>query len=293
MKISINKIRPNPYQERKTFEDIVSLSDQMKKNGFWGSLLAREKGSNYEIAFGERRIQAARKAGIKEVEIEVRDMDDKEMMVLTTVENTYRMDVPPLERAEHVEKVQKATGWTERELGKNLWLDQATINRYLALMRAHQDVKKLVAEDKIGWTAAVEAEEAGGPELVRTVIREKLTKDEVRDIKKAIEFAPDRKRELVRGEVYPIDLERERLKHDRKSSPNDKAHEIIKAIDLCTMRVEYLSEIFHKLSPIYRKMAVTALRDHDHAWSELKRKGSFLDPIELEGNKKVETAKLK
>ncbi len=262
MKIAVSNLRPNPFQERKDFaEGTGTLEMSMKRHGFLGSLVARKKGNTWELAFGERRLMAAKKVGIKEIEIDVQDLDDEKMMVLTTIENVQRNDVSPLDRAEHLDMIQKKTGWSENSIAKNIGIDQATVSRLFELMRAHKDTKNLVREGKIGWTTAVEAELAGGSDLVKTVIREKLTKEDIREIKEAIDFAPEMKADLISRNVQPHELVRLRLERSKETS-EEKAKEIEQAIRHCAQKLEYLNSIFHKLPKIYQSSIKASLEEH-------------------------------
>lgn len=273
MKIQIGKIKPNPFQERKTFEGTGTLEVSIKKYGFWGSLVARKKGDNYEIAFGERRLVAAKKAGVKEIDLEVQELTDEQMMVLTTVENVQREEVLPLERAEHIALIQKKMGWTIPNIGINLGMPIETIKDYLDLVKVSSPTKKLISSGKIGWSSALKAERAGGHQLVQTAIAEKLTQDDIADIKKAIDYAPERKKELITREIHPVELETERLKHS-KDSPDDKARDIIQALHHCVQKVEYLISIFPRLSKFNQAQVVRALKFHNNAW------GGFLTKSE-------------
>jgi len=275
MKIPISKIKANPFQERKTFEIAGSLDLSIKKYGFWGSLIARKKGDNYEIAFGERRLLAAKKAGVQEIDLQIQELTDEQMMVLTTVENVQREEVLPLERAEHIAMIQKKMGWTVKMIGINLGIAVETIKDYLDLVKVSSPTKKLITEGKIGWSSAMKAEKAGGQELVKTAIEENLTQDDIADIKKAIEVAPERKKELITRQIHPIELETERIKRS-KDSPDDKAEEIIRAIDLCSSKVRYLQTIFHRLSEVNQRRALMSLKIHNKVFAELHKKGEML-----------------
>lgn len=275
MKIPINKVKPNPFQERKTIDGLGKFRESMEKYGFWGSVIGRKVGDTYQIAFGERRLRAAKLAGIKEIDIEVRELNDREMKKLTTVENTMRDEVYPEERAEHIARLQKDYDLTTRDLAEELFIPETTIREYLEYARARVDTKKLVSSGKIGWTKAIAAEKVGGIELVKTVIAEKLTDTDIADIKKAIDVAPERKKELITRQMHPIELETERIKKS-KDSPDEKAEEIIRAIDMCCSKVRYLQTIFHRLSSINQERALLSLKIHNKVFAELHKKGEML-----------------
>ena len=105
--LPISEIRPNKGQPRKNFNqsELEELTDSIKQNGILQPLLVRRKGAYYEIVAGERRFQAAKAAGLTEVPVVVRDIDDADVFKLALIENLQRSDLNPIEEARGYKKL--------------------------------------------------------------------------------------------------------------------------------------------------------------------------------------------
>ena len=90
--ISTSDLKPNPYQPRRTFDEkkLRVLADSIREQGVLQPLLVRRSRGGFELVAGERRLRAARLAGLKEVPVEVRDLSDEQVMLLGAVENLQR-----------------------------------------------------------------------------------------------------------------------------------------------------------------------------------------------------------
>jgi ParB family chromosome partitioning protein len=99
--ISLSKIQPNPYQPRKDFDGdenkIEELAESLKSAGLLQPIMVRPHNRNYQIAMGERRLRAAKKAGLKEIPAIVRKMDDKSLRLYSIIENVHRLGLRPQE----------------------------------------------------------------------------------------------------------------------------------------------------------------------------------------------------
>ena len=117
--LEISKIKPNPDQPRKNFdEDALSeLSDSIAKNGVLQPILVRKKGNKYEIVAGERRYQAAKMAGVKEVPVVIKDVADEDVFKLALIENLQRSDLDPIEEARGFRQLLDEQNLTQEQLG--------------------------------------------------------------------------------------------------------------------------------------------------------------------------------
>ena len=99
--LSISEIVRNPNQPRKTFDEdkLAELADSIRQNGVLQPILVRRKGQKYEIVAGERRYQASKLAGLKEIPAVVREIDDDKVFQLALIENLQRSDLSPIEEA--------------------------------------------------------------------------------------------------------------------------------------------------------------------------------------------------
>ena len=99
--IDINKIEPNKEQPRKSFNEdsLIELSESIKQHGIVQPLVVTKKDDYFEIIAGERRWRAAKKAGLKEVPVVVKDYSPQEIMEIALIENIQREDLNPVEEA--------------------------------------------------------------------------------------------------------------------------------------------------------------------------------------------------
>ena len=118
LEIDIEKIDPNPYQPRQEFgeKELEDLARSMKAHGFYGHLVARQRGKRYQLAYGERRLRAAKKAGLKKVPVVVKELSDGQMLELSITENIQRQDLKPMEEAAGYALLRDEFGYSIREI---------------------------------------------------------------------------------------------------------------------------------------------------------------------------------
>lgn len=179
--LPLSEITPNKGQPRKSFDEdeLAELADSIKQNGILQPLLVRRKGDTYEIVAGERRYQAARIAGLKEVPVVIRDVSDDEIFKLALIENLQRSDLSPLEEASGYRQLIKEKGLTQDELAKILSRSRSTITNTLRLLDLPEEVQQLVEEGRLtaGHARAILAvpSEEGRIALARKVVDERLS----------------------------------------------------------------------------------------------------------------------
>ena len=120
--VAIEKIKPNPFQPRKHFpqEALEELADSIKEQGVLQPVLLRPKDTGYELIAGERRLRAARMAGLKTLTAVVRPCSDTEALELTIVENLQREDLNPLEEAGAYQKLSREFSFTQEQIAKRV-----------------------------------------------------------------------------------------------------------------------------------------------------------------------------
>lgn len=152
--ISIEALRPNPYQPRKTFspESLEELKKSIIENGILQPIIIRKsliKG--YEIVAGERRYRAAREAGLKTVPAVVRDFDDKQMMELALLENLQRENLSPIEEAEAYSVIMDKLGYTQEEIADKMGKSRSHVANHLRLLTLPEQLQQLVSSDKVSY----------------------------------------------------------------------------------------------------------------------------------------------
>lgn len=179
--LPIASIVTNPDQPRKSFDEtqLSELSDSIKQNGVLQPILVRKKGNMFEIVAGERRYQASKLAGLKEIPAIVRDIDDAEVFQLALIENLQRSDLTPIEEARGYRQLLDTKGLTQEGLAKILSKSRSAIANTLRLMDLPQEVQDMMEEGQItaGHARAILAvpTEEGRIKLAQKVVAENLT----------------------------------------------------------------------------------------------------------------------
>ena len=200
--ISINEIRPNPYQPRKLFDEeaLKDLSASIKEKGVFTPILVRKSLKGYELIAGERRLKASKMAGLKEIPAMVVDFDDANMMEVSLLENVQRENLTPIEEAEAYDNIIKRLNYTQDELSKKVGKSRAYITNSLRILKLPTRVRTYVNDGKLslGHAKALLAfeDEDKINEVADRVIKEDLT---VRDVEKLAKDKPTvkKKKEVV------------------------------------------------------------------------------------------------
>lgn len=179
--LPLSDIRPNKGQPRKNFDEeaMAELTDSIKQHGVLQPILVRKKGTKYEIVAGERRYQAAKRAGFDEIPVVIRDISDDDVFKLALIENLQRADLDPIEEAQGFRTLIDQTGMTQAELGKVLSKSRPAIANALRLLDLPKEVQQMMADGLLtaGHARAilVVATEEGRIKLAEKVVADGLT----------------------------------------------------------------------------------------------------------------------
>jgi ParB family transcriptional regulator, chromosome partitioning protein len=149
--ISIGDIQPNPLQPRSVFDAsrLEELSNSIKTNGIIQPLLVRRKGLVYELIAGERRLRAAKLAGLAQVPAIIQDYADERMLEIALIENIQREDLNPIETATALERLHIEMNLSHEEIAARTGKDRTTITNLIRLLRLPREVQLLVAERRL------------------------------------------------------------------------------------------------------------------------------------------------
>jgi ParB family chromosome partitioning protein len=142
----IERIRPRRGQPRRYFDEqrLAELAASIKQQGVIQPLVVRasdEDEESYELIAGERRWRAAQKAGVHEVPVVVRRVDDLQAFEMALVENIQREDLNPIEEAEAYQRLVREHGYTQDGLARQLGRDRSTVANSLRLLKLPQVAK--------------------------------------------------------------------------------------------------------------------------------------------------------
>lgn len=144
--IEVGLIEPNPYQPRQQFdqEKLEELAQSIAELGLLEPVLVRRTGETYQLVAGERRVRAARMAGLTEVPALVREFGDREMMQVALIENLQREDLNPIEEAEGYQRLIDEFGFTQSEAAEAVGKKRSSIANALRLLNLDEEEKELV-----------------------------------------------------------------------------------------------------------------------------------------------------
>jgi ParB family chromosome partitioning protein len=149
--VPLNSIDPNPHQARKAFDEdeLASMADSIRTNGVLQPLVVRRTGERYQLIAGERRLRAARVAGLEAVPVRVVDFNDQQVMEASLVENIQRTDLNPIEKAQGFKDYLERFHMTHDELARRLGLARATITNLIGLLELPSEIQDEVRRGQI------------------------------------------------------------------------------------------------------------------------------------------------
>ena len=179
--LPVTAIRPNARQPRNSFPEagIRELAASIKEVGILQPLVVRSTPAGFELIAGERRLRAARVAGLDRVPVLIRQAGEDESMELALVENLQRENLTPLETAAAYQALMDGFGLTKDQLARRLGKSRAAVTNTLRLVRLPEEIQTLLAEGKLSEGHArallgLETEQQM-TELARKVGAEKLS----------------------------------------------------------------------------------------------------------------------
>ncbi len=149
--VNITKIEPNRSQPRKTFDEdsLLELADSIKQFGVINPLIVTDKKDHYEIVGGERRWRAAKKAGLKEIPVIIKDLTEQEIAEIALIDNIQREDINPIEEALAYKKLIEDFGYTQDIVADKVSKSRVTITNSLRLLKLCEHVRQMVIDGKI------------------------------------------------------------------------------------------------------------------------------------------------
>jgi ParB family chromosome partitioning protein len=149
--VAIDRIDPNPLQPRTVFDPVrlQELADSIVANGIIQPLIVRRKQNRFELIAGERRLRAAKLAGLSDVPVVVQDHADGHLLEIALVENIQREDLNPIETAQALERLAKEMNLSHEEIGRRTGKDRVTVTNLIRLLRLPDEVQLLLAEHRL------------------------------------------------------------------------------------------------------------------------------------------------
>src|SRR5258706_5470921 len=149
--LPIAQIQPTPHQPRRSFDDssLSELAASIKSTGLIQPILVRKVGQQYQLIAGERRLRAAKLAGLAAIPAIVRDIDTVTQAQMALIENIQREDLNPIDRAQGYRVLIDQLGLTQAELAGRLGEDRSSIANFLRLLDLSESVKTMVPDSRL------------------------------------------------------------------------------------------------------------------------------------------------
>lgn len=172
--LTVSELKPGKYQPRRSFPEaeLEELATSIRRNGLVQPIVARTlPDGSYEIIAGERRWRASQRAGLTEVPVLIRELDDKQALEFALIENIQRQDLNPLEEAEGYQRLVDDFGYVQDELAATVGKSRSHVTNIMRLLSLPESVKELVANRELSMGHARALVNTENPEaLAQTVI---------------------------------------------------------------------------------------------------------------------------
>jgi ParB family chromosome partitioning protein len=144
-------IKDNRLQPRQTYDvvKIEELAASIKEKGLLQPVVVRRVAEGYEVIAGERRLKAARKLGLDKIPVIIKDVDDKEALVLALIENIQREELNPIEEAESFRRLVEEFSHTQEDVARMVSKDRATVANFIRLLKLPKEMQKAVIDGKM------------------------------------------------------------------------------------------------------------------------------------------------
>ncbi len=149
--IAVDLIVPNPLQPRRAFPEgtLNELADSIRTSGVLQPILVRRADGKYQLVAGERRLRAAKLAGLEAVPAVVRELGDREALELAVTENVMREDLNPIDVAHAYDSLQQRFQLSHDEIAERIGVNRSTVTNTLRLLRLPKSVQEMVANGEV------------------------------------------------------------------------------------------------------------------------------------------------
>ena len=205
--LRLSQIEPNRDQPRKIFseEALNELADSIREHGVLQPLLVRPlPGGSYQLVAGERRWRASRMAGLQEVPVVIREMDEEQAMEIALIENLQREDLNAIEEATGYKQLMERYGMTQEQVAKRVGKSRPAIANALRLLNLPQKVMDMVGEGEVspGHARALLAFD-DQDRIVEIAQKVKTGKYSVRDIERLAKNQDEKKEKAAKAPEEP------------------------------------------------------------------------------------------
>ncbi len=149
--VNIALVKDNRLQPRENYAEdkLAELMASIKEKGVLQPILVRRNGEGYEVVAGERRLRAARALNLAQIPVIIKDVTDRESLVLALVENMQREELNPMEEAKGFKRLIDEFGFTQDSVAQSVGKDRSTVTNLLRLLRLPASLQTMVIDNKL------------------------------------------------------------------------------------------------------------------------------------------------
>lgn len=149
--LRLSEIEPNRTQPRRNFDEdaLQELADSIKQYGIIQPIVVQKKGKRYEIIAGERRWRAARKAGLLEVPVIIKEFAPEDIFAIALIENIQREDLNPIEEAQAYSRLIQEYHLKQDELAEKVAKNRVTITNSMRLLKLDERVQQMLIDNML------------------------------------------------------------------------------------------------------------------------------------------------
>lgn len=187
--VNITKIEPNREQPRKKFDEdsLEELAESIKQFGLLQPIIVQDKKNYYEIIAGERRWRAAKKAGLKEIPVIIKNLTEREIVEISLIENIQRENLNPIEEAQAYKRLLTEFNLKQDEVAERVAKSRTAVTNSMRLLKLCENVQQMVIAGTLSTGHARALITIEDPEqqseIAKRIIDEKLS---VRDVEKLV-----------------------------------------------------------------------------------------------------------
>lgn len=199
LEVPLHQIDPNPNQPRKQFdsEELEELATSIAHTGIIQPLIVQQKNGRYFLIAGERRLRAAKMAGLKKVPILIREVDERLLLEISLIENLQRSDLNPIEEAEGIQKLMSEYHLTQAEISQSLGKSRSAVANLVRLLSLPDEIILYIRNGQLsgGHARCLVALDDASLQcaLARQIIQKKLSVRETEQLCKTIQEPPTKK----------------------------------------------------------------------------------------------------
>ena len=206
--VPVEEVFPSPGQPRVRFEEaaLQELAGSIREQGVLQPLLVRRVPGGYELIAGERRLRAARLAGLERVPVLCRRIEDDRKLELALIENIQRENLNPIEEAQAYRELQSINKYTQEEIARRVGKDRATIANSLRLLSLPDFVKKELVAGRVSSGHARALMPLKDEKAIRSMVSRILAKGmSVREVERGVArlISGSKERKTVSGRGTP------------------------------------------------------------------------------------------